>query len=78
MGEFFVYHLMGISYGWTIRDTDKLTWPEIRGLLEQIRELPPVSLILKGMLNPSDPRPLSQQLGTAGMKTKKGRVKRRK
>jgi hypothetical protein len=43
-GVIWIYHVLALSYKWTIDDIDKLTLPFIRLLLKEIDEMPSVDI----------------------------------
>ena len=67
---------MGMTYGWTIEYIDSLTWPTIRALMKRIEAHPPADLIIGSLVKGQRPKPLSEQVGAAGLPVTKGKVKR--
>jgi hypothetical protein len=64
-----------MTYGWTIEEIDKVTWPMMQKLFNRIKETPSADLILHGFMKAKMPPEIGKAMG--GLPIKKGKVKRR-
>jgi hypothetical protein len=65
-----------MAYGWRPRDVDELTWPELSRLLNKMKVMPPANFVAAAWINAQKPKPLSEQIGSLGLPSKKGRVRK--
>lgn len=72
-------HVFAVSYGWTPSDVDRSTWPELKELLEIMREYPPPDLIemltFKKQRDDNEAALTGGQIGSIPIR--KGRINRR-
>jgi hypothetical protein len=66
-----------MAYGWRPKDVDELTWPELARLLEKIKLMPPANFVAAAWVNGQKPKPLAEQIGSLGLPSKKGKVRKR-